>query len=429
MIMRYRYFFTALLSLVSYHFLQAQSSSDGLYVNGKNLFDYCGDTIILRGINYPVLDDWEFPQTSEVSGQIAQTGANTVRISWYMNYGQASRPAYGLKDLDTVLTRITRLKMIPVLELHDLTCQTGYEELNTVILPWYTQPSVLALLQKHKRNLILNLVNEYGFVRWASNPALARTSYRLTYQTLVQGLRSAGLHIPLMIDAPDCGTSLSVLVSEGAALQQSDPDHNLIFSVHTYWYGYTGNDSIAMRTELQTALNAQIPLVLGEVATQQDDQTNCQYNLNYKAILRMAQEMNLGWLIWAWYKDNCPARKISTNGSFASLTPFGNEIVHDPVFGLQPHAVRSEYLLQNGVCATGTEPSFVKQPVILYPNPAKNQVTVLSGDQPGSIISLHSMDGRKLKEQTESQILNLDGIAPGLYRISVGGRSVMLVKE
>lgn len=427
--MRNRFIFTALLSLVSCHFLQAQNNSDGLYVNGRNLFDYCGDTIVLRGINYPVLDDWEFPQTSEVSGQIAQTGANAVRVSWYMNYGQTSRPAYSLSDLDTVLSRITRLNMIPVLELHDLTCQTGYDELNAVILPWYTQPSVLALLQKHRRNLILNLVNEYGFVRWASNPTLARTSYRLTYQALVQGLRSAGLHIPLMLDAPDCGTSLSVLVSEGPALQASDPDHNLIFSVHTYWYGYTGNDSLAMRTELQTALNAQIPLVLGEVATQQDDQTNCQYNLNYKAILRMAQEMNLGWLIWAWYKDNCPGRKMSTNGSFAALTPFGNEIVHDAVFGLQPHAVRSEYLLQNGVCATGTEPTFVKQPVILYPNPAKNQVTVLAGNQPGDIISLQSMDGRKLKQQTESQILNLDGIAPGVYRISVGGRSVLLVKE
>ena len=58
------------------------------YVEGRHLHDPNGKKIILRGINLPLLDDWDFPPNDKLA-DLEQTGANAVRIQWYINYGNA----------------------------------------------------------------------------------------------------------------------------------------------------------------------------------------------------------------------------------------------------------------------------------------------------------------------------------------------------
>jgi len=93
-----RLLFTAgwLLEWLREH-LFAHPPSDVFYVSGRYLYDNGGGRVVLRGVNLPLLDGWSFPGADKVA-EIEKTGANAVRIQWYMSY--PDRPAYTLSDLD-----------------------------------------------------------------------------------------------------------------------------------------------------------------------------------------------------------------------------------------------------------------------------------------------------------------------------------------
>lgn len=328
---------------------KAWSQTAHLNVSGRYLIGNCGDTITLRGVNYAAYN-WGYSPNQLNISQIAQTGANAVRIPWYAS-GSPALYADWVK-LDSALSKCIQNNIIPILDLHDQTCQNNTANLISMT-NWWTQASFLNLESKYRSSLIINVANEALFVAWTGNPAQAQTTYVNTYTTIINNLRNAGIQVPLMIDAPDCGTNLDVLTSVAATLQANDPQHNLLFSAHTYWYSYANNDSLTMRNKIVNAVNANYPFIFGEVANQQDDQTLCQYNLNYRPILSIAQEYNIGWLAWLWDNDGCPNRQVSTNGNYNSLTPYGQIIVNNSYFGISNTSVKSSYLENNG-CINGS---------------------------------------------------------------------------
>jgi mannan endo-1,4-beta-mannosidase len=64
--------------------------------------------------------------------------------------------------------------------------------------------------------------------------------------------------------ATDWGKNIDVLQSEGPALIEADPDHNLIFSIHMWWprmWGYTAQTVI---DELAESVAMELPLMVGE---------------------------------------------------------------------------------------------------------------------------------------------------------------------
>lgn len=335
--------------------LTKSSQKSNFYTKGKYLYDPLGNKVILRGINLPLLDDWNFPQSDKLA-ELEKTGANAVRIQWYKNYGQPSRPGYSIKDLDNFLTKCKMSRIIPILFLSDSTCKPDAKILNTQLIPWWTSEAVLNVLKKHQKYLIINLANELGFYRWTNNSAVALNSYKTAYKTAITKIRQH-LHLPIMIDAPDCGTSIEVFTKIGKELIDHDPDHNLLFSGHSYWAGYDGIP------QFKTAIKANLPIVFGEIANKQDEEINgktqyCYYDLDgsnsnhapqngftYQAFLRLLKEEEIGWLAWCWWKDNCTNRQMSQNGNFSNLTPYGNDIVNNPVYGLKVTAQRSKLLI------------------------------------------------------------------------------------
>ncbi|MBT1712573.1 cellulase family glycosylhydrolase, partial [Fulvivirgaceae bacterium PWU5] len=84
-------------------------------------------------------------------------------------------------------------------------------------------------VQKYEHALLVNIANEAGDYAVTTGP------FVVAYKTAITRLRDAGIRTPLFIDAPDCGKNLEVLIPAAATLQAHDPDHNLMFSVHTYW--------------------------------------------------------------------------------------------------------------------------------------------------------------------------------------------------
>ena len=163
--------------------------------------------------------------------------------------------------------------------------------------------------------------------------------------------------MPVMIDAPDCGTSIEVWTAIGQELIDHDPDHNLLLSVHAYWAAYDGTPFIAQ------ALNLNLPIVFGEIANKQEDtvdgiEQQCFYDLDglgennppqtgftYQALLQALTVQDVGWLAWSWWPDGCDNRNMALydqNGQFQGLTLYGDDIVNHAEYGLKKCAERAE---------------------------------------------------------------------------------------
>jgi hypothetical protein len=246
-----------------------------LTVSGRFLTGRHGQNIILRGVDLPLLDNWSFPGSDYLT-ELAQSGANCVRIQWYLNYNDSGRPAYTADNLGNFLDRCVAANIIPILMLADETCQSDPNLMNSYFVPFYTnsesysgsqvrdeknQADFTAVLKSRQACLILNLANELGYYKWADDPSSALTTYAAAYSKAISSMRAAGFTCPLMIDAPDCGSTLDAFTSIGTQLVAADPLHNLMLSTHAYWAGYDG------RPYLAPAVAANLPIVFAARTT------------------------------------------------------------------------------------------------------------------------------------------------------------------
>lgn len=329
-------------------FLRSTILRQTLFVRGRFLYDTGRKRIILRGVNLPLLDDWNFPGSDKLT-EVEQTGANAIRIEWYKDYGNQDRPPYTVTDLDDFLTKCKTNRMIPILGLWDFTCQNDPNLLNAQLISWWTTDPVLSVLKKHQQYFIINLANELGAYRWADDQATALAAFKNAYKSAITSIRSAGLNMPIMIDGPDCGTSIHAFTSIGQELINYDPRHNLLLSVHAYWADYDGS------AEIQNTVNANLPIVFGEIANKQANEGNeCYFDLDgtnqnhspptgfmYQSLLVTLKANDIGWLAWSWGPDGCASRQMSGNGNFNNLTTYGQDIVNNAAYGLKNTAVRS----------------------------------------------------------------------------------------
>ena len=194
-------------------------SRPNLYTSGRYLHTRNGSKLILRGINLPLLDDWDFPPTSYLP-EVAKTNANAVRLQWYLNYGNDDRQSYSITDLDPLLLSCAQAGMVPIVMLADLTCAGDTSGVSGLISQWLGLDDVVAVLTKHSEYLILNIANEAGTYHWAGDSQQVLDQYVSDYTDAIASIRAAGLNFPLMIDAPDCGESLDVFLLVGEKLSQ-----------------------------------------------------------------------------------------------------------------------------------------------------------------------------------------------------------------
>lgn len=336
----------------------ASAQSPTIHVSGRYIIGPCGDTLLLKGVNYAPYNWGWSPNESRIA-EIATTGANCVRLPWYVNTPDGTTPQATYNDLsklDDILALCIGHDMIPMLELHDLTCANDPAALIT-LADWYVQPGVLALINTYHQDLIINVANEALFVGFTGDPTTAQATFANTYTTIITNLRNAGITVPIMIDGPDCGTNLDVLADVGTGLELADPLGNLIFSAHGYWYGFAGNDPVQMQLKVDHALDMGIPFIFGEVANLQDDAQMCQYTLDYASLLTICTAEQIGWLAWSWDHDGCPERQITTNGLASSLTTYGSDIVNNAAYGLMTNTIRSAHLVNDGCSGLGVNGS------------------------------------------------------------------------
>lgn len=278
------------------------------FVEGRRLFDRCGEEVVLRGVNKMVV--WTDRTGARSFPEIAKTGANVVRIVW----STEARP----EEMDAPLANAVASGMIPMIELHDAT--GNWEKLPGLVEYW-TRPETVEVLRRHEANLLLNIANEAG------DASVTDEEFRAGYREAILRLRAAGTRTPLVIDAAGWGRAEDQLLRAAPSLLEVDPERNLLFSVH-WWH--SDNDTARITRALEEWVRRDLPLVVGEFAHKE---AGCRGRIAYEHILAEGQRLGIGWMAWSWGPGNadCAEMDMTEDGTYETLHGWGLEVaVTDP---------------------------------------------------------------------------------------------------
>lgn len=352
--MKNAFIFLSYISLIGNIFAQRLP---GFNVQGRFLYDPCGEKVLLRGVANPNI--WFNHDGMPQYEEIEKTGANVVRIVWETR-GSA-------RELDMAIFNCIAYSMIPMPECHDAT--GNWSKLQTVVDYW-TRSDIVEVLKKHEAYLLLNIANEAG------DYSITSKTFREGYESAILKIRNAGIHVPLVIDAPNWGQNINVLQAAGPALIQADPDHNLLFSVHMWWpkrYGYREED---IRREIQESVSMGLPLIVGEFSQMHgscDETTITSENaISYRTIIRECHLNEIGYLAWSWFGNCNPLWDMTKDGTYETLYDWGLEVAVADSFSIQNTSVRP-YSILYGSCPSSIEEKekLPKETLLFppYPNP------------------------------------------------------------
>jgi mannan endo-1,4-beta-mannosidase len=295
-----------------------------MHVAGRFLYDAKNERVVLRGVNKMTI--WlDVPAKLNSFPEIERTGANVTRIVW----NDTGSPA----DLDLVISQCVASHMIPMIEDHDA---TGDLSQLPRVLAYWTRPDIVSVLKKHSEYLLLNIANEAG------NDTVTDDAFLAAYTSAIRALRGVGLTMPLVIDAPDWGKNLDVLLHTADRLTATDPFHNVMYSVHMYWRYSQGATDPMVAQKLHESVTRGIPLIVGEFSAYVTDGSSDKDSIRYNTILEQSAADEIGWIVWEWGPGNMdektgkmmPWMGLTTDGKFSTLNGWGKDIVLDHKLGI-----------------------------------------------------------------------------------------------
>lgn len=299
----------------------------GFRVDGRALYDNTGEKVILYGVNKMCI--WTDKDGVPSFSEIAKTGANCVRITWGID-GSA-------EDLDTVIRNCRAEHMIPIIELHDA---TGDWSKLPLLVNYWIRPDVVNVIKKHQEYLLVNIGNEVG-------QNVTEEAFKADYESAVNKMREAGIHVPLVIDASSYGQSIDMLQACGPYLISADPDKNLMFSVHMWWPYMWGHSDQEVIDEIAQSVNINLPLIVGEFGHKWDETENGK--IPYQTIMEQCYKNQIGYLPWEWGPGNNPQTflDMTSDSTFATLNEYGKEVMLNNQYSVKNIAKRPASILSN----------------------------------------------------------------------------------
>jgi mannan endo-1,4-beta-mannosidase len=310
-------------------------TSPTFYVSGRRLRDPCGKSVVLRGVNEMVT------YISNKSGaaafsEIARTNANSVRIYW--------RTSDSATELDAVLRDAEAQRLVPIVYvLNGARDQDRFDETSVLdAAKYWTQTDVASVVEAHKSWLIIALREKSD----ESSTSVASWSSR--YGEAIALMRSAGMKLPLAIDAPLEGSDMQTLLDAGEALiAKADSLRNLLLNVNV---GLSSDPPEVLATQLIAAAASplELPILIGEISGYSHwPDYSCRDVYAFSTILAAAQQTETGWLAWSWgTAGNQPCRELD-------MAPGG---LYDSLQGWGLEAARLD---QNSIERTAVKPSYV----------------------------------------------------------------------
>lgn len=265
------------------------SDVDGFKVDGAKLLDRCDNEFVMRGVNlaYTWFESSAYTQLEAV----ANAGANTVRVVLTDGkaYGKAADPA------DKVMAFANKCKeygMLTILEVHDETGSNDIADLKDAAKYFANMAETLKGTESY---IIINIANE-----WHNDAA--STVWRDGYKEAIKIIRDAGLRHCIMVDAGGYGQGAATIHSHGLEVLDSDPENNVIFSIHMY--GGAGNTN-KVKSNINGVINQNLALCIGEFGWYHSDG-----DVDEDLILSYCQEKKVSWLAWSWYGNGSPVEYL-----------------------------------------------------------------------------------------------------------------------
>lgn len=258
----------------------------GVFSTDKTkLIDAEGQVFVIRGMNNP--HAWFGEKAYVALDDIKAVGCNTIRIVW----GTRGKDA----DLERIIKRCVELEMIPMVELHDVTGNTSGDRLADMA-NWYADPNRAAMLMKYERFLLLNIANEWGAHKTKG------AYWQSSYARCIDIMRKAGYRTTLVIDAPGWGQNIDPIIDYGQKVIDSDPLHNILFSIHMYG---SWNKAEKIRAKLTLCHQKDLPLIVGEFGYNYDNgKNNLKCKADHSVILDACNSLEYGYMPWSWTGNN-----------------------------------------------------------------------------------------------------------------------------
>ncbi|MBS2099358.1 cellulase family glycosylhydrolase [Carboxylicivirga linearis] len=317
-----RYWF---ISFVLLFFIGCDTSTQKEFftVNDGKLLDANGQEFVIRGMNVP--HAWFPDQSYEALNELTKYNVNCVRIVW-----ESGKEA---SELEKVVARCVDLQMIPMVELHNATGDSTETKLLEMV-DYYTSDQMKNIIIKYEQYLLLNIANEWG------DHTMTDEYWRDSYLKAIQKMRDAGYRTTLVIDASGWGQNISPIITYGKDLNDADPMHNILFSVHMYG---SWNDVEKIRSNLRKVKQLKLPLIIGEFGYNfNEGDNNLACKVNHEVLLEECQNLQIGYLPWSWTGNNEANQwlDIVSREDWKSLTNWGDDVMNSPE-GIKLNALKA----------------------------------------------------------------------------------------
>lgn len=276
----------------------------------NKLIDANGKKFVIKGINNP--HAWFGQKAYDALDEISSIGSNTVRIVWQTRGND--------QELERIIKRCIELRMIPMVELHDVTGSPSKERL-VAMAQWYSKAERVAMLKQYEKYLLLNIANEWGDHQVSSDHWLD------SYTEAVNIMRNAGYNLTIVVDAPGWGQNITPFIERGKDLIKADPLHNILLSVHMYG---SWNDPEKIKKDLKACRKLKLPLIVGEFGYNSDEgNNNLGCKADHKVILETCNKLKYGYIPWSWTGNNAENQWLDlvSPDDWKTLTWWGREVI------------------------------------------------------------------------------------------------------
>lgn len=296
-----------------------------------NLLDACGNNFIMKGMNVPL--SWF---VSNVNGSIGalktNTKSNCLRIVVNVNTPDNA--------WQTCVVNCINNKIVPMVELHDVTGSTDPARLKAMGDFWATKASFFNNTNFNgvniKKHILVNLANEWGTWQTATNK---NTVWRDAVINAIKPMRNAGITTTIVVDAVGYGQDIDDaynIRTYAKDIQRADNTNlggtsnsteksNLLFSIHMYCEWKKGGDNIGI---INTIKSSGIPIIVGEFGYQHASDGSC--DIDEQSILNICQSGGIGWLAWSQKGNSSDVAYLDlcNDWNCTQLSAWGNTVIN-----------------------------------------------------------------------------------------------------
>jgi hypothetical protein len=310
----------------------AYNTGRGFFVSHGKLYDPKGYVFRIRGVNR---NHYDMPDQPGIS----RSGANTVRFFMYNIGVSGAAPASTYENV-ALQQHINHLEL-PIITASNVagttTRTTGDRsatDLAKTVTWWVRNAGAFAPIMNR---IAINIANEWG-------PANSAT-WAAAYENAIARLRAAGYTCPLVIDTGSWGEDFGDLLNYSTQVFHSDPERNVIFSLHLYYNAASAlSQNILPRLASLSASQGMV-FIVGEFGPGRNIGP-APTMVTPGQIIQAAERNGLGWMAWSWDSVNLPHCRADNNsmsmtyycGQYnvaSDLTNYGRDVVLNPVYGLK----------------------------------------------------------------------------------------------